>query len=645
MLGRLGGHTLSGPFGMNVHPIPLNLQLPGDKLLDLFLFQWHTPEPLVGGTLSKIQSPQRERKQHVLEQFRDWVLDRNVPSRWQSDRPLILVVPEASLAVSHIGILEDLLDGVERPTVVVAGIEHLTWVEYEDLCTRMADTPQRETCPPEATAGRFVNVAGIWVRDLGGRVSRYLQSKLHPSYLEEASLHPGQNVLVFHSLDQTSGVRLNFCVQICSDFCSEAFVKGLRRGIESSHPNSPLDFVFLIQLEPDPPKSQFRESIKAWFDSPDRMVQTQEGCIVIANTARVPADPSPCGGSGFCFPRSTWWLSSKLPQPQHTFWIRDDGEYEHQAVVAREPGPGVYWATYKPHYLGGFRLGRDECLPFPASRALFMPLGDGRFTEEAGSLVLFPILPVPHWLATQWRTGRGEFSVVLREKNRPPDVVASCEEAYSASLAQWDPYVSDHWELCGHAVQAYFRCWQGEEAYPHKEPEPFKWRPEVSEGCRRMMQAYSLLKLGERGACSRALEPECNRLGVHARFGPDVQVVFLWGNGKRGAEAMIAACRTPLEVSLQHSRVLLALVDPDPDEPYDARDLTEKLRLHDGDLTEVEVSVTGEHLQEEGRVINPKKGLSFNLIHNYALLREVYGAADRADVKTRLETVLRSELE
>jgi hypothetical protein len=59
---------------MNVHVIPLNLHKPDEQLLNIFIFQWHTPEPIAGAEFAKIPSPHLEQKANVLNQFCEWYL-------------------------------------------------------------------------------------------------------------------------------------------------------------------------------------------------------------------------------------------------------------------------------------------------------------------------------------------------------------------------------------------------------------------------------------------------------------------------------------------------------------------------------------------------------------------------------------------
>jgi hypothetical protein len=80
---------------MAIYPIDLNLQLMDDRLVDIFIFQWHTPLPVHGHNWQKIQPVLAEVKLAILNEFHDWLLRYflvNTPPR-----PLFIVAPELSM--------------------------------------------------------------------------------------------------------------------------------------------------------------------------------------------------------------------------------------------------------------------------------------------------------------------------------------------------------------------------------------------------------------------------------------------------------------------------------------------------------------------------------------------------------------------
>ena len=80
---------------MTIFPIDLNLQLTQDRLIDIFILQWHTPLPVHEHNCEKIPPQLAEEKVALFKNFSKWILnhfDVNTPSR-----PLFIVTPELSI--------------------------------------------------------------------------------------------------------------------------------------------------------------------------------------------------------------------------------------------------------------------------------------------------------------------------------------------------------------------------------------------------------------------------------------------------------------------------------------------------------------------------------------------------------------------
>ena len=183
---------------MSVHCVNLDLQWPGDELVDLFLFQWHTPEPLEGGTFRKIASPYIQQKRAVMEQFRDWFLRRPHP------RLAFVILPEMSVPLSCVDVLADLAGRMPSPLVVIAGIEPLPWAEYLNFAASRVNTPEVERVGDGSPASLWVNTTGIWIRADDRGILMFTQPKLHLSDGEQPQFHKGENVIVFCSTDQSA---------------------------------------------------------------------------------------------------------------------------------------------------------------------------------------------------------------------------------------------------------------------------------------------------------------------------------------------------------------------------------------------------------------------------------------------------------
>lgn len=266
-----------------VLPVEIDFCLGNDKLIDIFILQWHTPEPFRNHTWTKMASQDADKRRQVLGTFQNWLrndFDRNQPSR-----PLFIVAPELSVPACHANLLDQLAEQVNRPTVIIAGLEYLTAEEYLDIRQGLSSMNELENWQENVPVGSVVNAAVIWIHEGSNTNTRkYIQPKCHPCDEESRYLYQGSNTLVFKSSNQMAGRHLNFCVQICSDFNSEQNVKHLRQEL-AEHLTSVLDLTFLLQRNKNQEATQLKEAIKAYFEPPYRMVQTSAGCLVCVNNA------------------------------------------------------------------------------------------------------------------------------------------------------------------------------------------------------------------------------------------------------------------------------------------------------------------------------------------------------------------------
>ena len=269
---------------MTIFPIDLRLQLKQDRLIDIFILQWHTPLPAHDHIWKKIPLQLAEEKVALFDNFGKWLLnyfDVNTPPR-----PLFIVAPELSMPICCDDLANKIVNNMNRPTVMIAGLEYLMWDEYSDFVANLPCMPQPETWLTSGRENNIVNAAGIWIRDANGEVKKYIQPKLNPQANEQAiPLYRGQHTLFFRSTDQATGPRLNFCVQICSDFTNAAFVRQLRQRIAEKCPGICLDLTFLIQCNPDQEAVQFKQAVQTYFDVPNGIAPTREGCLLFLNNA------------------------------------------------------------------------------------------------------------------------------------------------------------------------------------------------------------------------------------------------------------------------------------------------------------------------------------------------------------------------
>ena len=114
-----------------VSPVKLDLCLGEDRRIDIFILQWHTPEPFRNHTWAKMASQDAEKRGRVLQKFQNWLcnnFDRNQPVR-----PLFVIAPELSVSIQHMIYLDQLAEQLKRPAVIIAGLEYLEAQQYLDI--------------------------------------------------------------------------------------------------------------------------------------------------------------------------------------------------------------------------------------------------------------------------------------------------------------------------------------------------------------------------------------------------------------------------------------------------------------------------------------------------------------------------------
>ncbi len=618
---------------MNVREVNLDISLPDDMMIDLWLVQWHTPTP---NSFQPIAEPYRSEKASIIGQLTK--LLRESARTTPADRLAMVVFPEISLPKDQRGAIEELLTIRDRPTIVVASFEHLAWADYETLLAEMPNTPQPEICDAERQAGTFVNVAGIWIRDRSGNVNRYLQPKLHPSGSEQPAVFEGQNVLVFKSNDQASRRRLNFCVQICSDFCSRTFVEELRQAIDKRIPGHQLDMLILPQHHDKRKANQFPEAFDTYFDPGVAGVQTDDGCIIrVNNSAPNHGKSEMYGDSGLCFPHGRW----RVKNPPATYWMQL--RKNHQAITVREGGPGVYRFAYKPHCWISRRPGSGQETPFPDNAPLFAPI-DKDVQGNAVILRPFSIWAEAHWLVNEWQADREAYQRDLEENTtllpEGPSICDTCGDAHKESFLQWKDHIGVNPEITKWMLHSYLSCWSSEPAFPPDQPEPNEWPDVCSQAVGKFLRCYSLVSLGTNGAIQPYIERNGN---LHARLENNVDLFFFWGGSRWAAQTMITRFKSRLSPSgLIKRQMLLVLIDPSGTTANDS--LRDILTLRN-DVTESRIATNGpDHLSQGGTVINAQRCSSINLINNDQLLGQVHSATSEVDLVQGLETILSEEL-
>jgi hypothetical protein len=513
---------------MTVIPIKMDIKLSDDRLLDIIVLQWWTPMeggPRCFGVLPQDMVGQ---KAADLQKLGTWLIERldsETPTR-----PVFVIAPEVSCPASLLPQLDTLISRLQRPSVFIVGLCHVTAAECNQLLHNW-HTPIEPDWTVPTTGGQMINAAAILIKAAGSnqQPQRFLQPKIFPYRDENPQLFRGTHSLMFYSENQTSGSRINFSVKICSDFVNADAVRQFRHDVEEEVPGRPLDFTFVLQHQDDPKSVQIQQSIQAYFDAPDKMVNTSEGALIFSNTASERRGRSTqFAGSGMHvkfvqkFP-----MSNNTPSP--TCFREERPPYDHQAILLRECGPSIYRLTIKPVYL------RNR-IPGQADEQAFQLCECALLSEAEPALNFRRLEPVSHWLDSEWREDEtawldsvapavDPYRSFLQTEHR------LCREMWLSSFSQREVEARDN-------IQKYTVVLEGYEAAPRKQPEPFFWNEQTSTACRVFMRSLTLLRIGL--SAPYALQIPTDRLNVrHAMLGNDTALTLLWGNGDQDPKALL----------------------------------------------------------------------------------------------------------
>jgi hypothetical protein len=615
---------------MNLDPVPVDFPLSEDQLVDIFLLQWHTPVPELRGEAIE-SATLDDYKRAVLNELSSWLTNNPI----DRSGPLLILAPEVSLPFDCLDIVESLVSSSTRPTVMIAGLQHIGWDSYCQLIDE-SDNPVDDSNNPGnqrrllwkvgGDETQLVNAAAIRLRDAAGNLKRYVQPKLRPNAGEELALvYPADRVLLFHHTDPTPGCGVNFCVQICSDFCNEEHVSLLREKVGRA--NLRLDFTVLLQHNRDQNVPQFQVAAEAYFaPSAMKAITKNSALLYFNNASSVSGKSASWGQSQFRFSFGTWRLNGA----EYTYRLSQKSGEQCQAAIMRESGPSVYWLTYKPEYLVDHRPGTGQEQPFLDARHWYLP---SRNLSGDGTAISFSRIPaIAHWLDGEWDQGEEELRVNLETEFRQRRLAQVDESlnrsvarggaqaerviphgylailncyvnAYRTSLLDWRAVIlGGRDDKASHSVYTYFLCFLGRDGFPgntkgHSHTEPARWCSEACTAVKRWLRVYSLLAIGAARIPARLLpSPESRR---HALLGDERDVVFLWGGSEFSGKYMVSAYVSQLRVERVSKRILIVLV-----QALGGVDNT-RLREHlDQRVDKAKAPAhTGDHLAAPGEVV------------------------------------------
>lgn len=610
---------------MRVHPITTPLRLPpDDPSMELLLIQWHTPTPTHGHSMPDQVANE---KVEVLRALSGWLRDRDVPN---PDRPLFIATPELSTPLHQRELLNDLVSAPRQPTVLILGLDSMTWGEYRALMGDLPDMPDPEGWLAGGTDAHRVNAALIVIKDAEGTTT-YVQPKVNPA--DPENIFRSNDVLLFCSDETAPGVRLNFSVHICADFTQPQVVREFRQACVGVRPQAVLDLAFGLQMNPDQHREEFKQGLQAFFAPPGGLIPTRESCVVFLNNAGPQPGKNPeWGRSRLLFSYARRWR----PILAHTYWMRDEGPHDHQSVILREYGPGVYDLHYTPRELVDDGPGRGHPRPFLKNYARFAPLP---FEDQGGGLEprFEPIPPVGHWLSSEWRDFLSRLlEGSLDDNHVHEEVKASVVRSAGASVREWSQHLSLDDEAARALAETYFVCFENEEGFPSKTQEPKRWCRNAESASHQFLSAYCLLSLASRHVLGN-LQP-ASRGSTHARCSQLGRVAFVWANSRHSCQNAIqrflSRVRDKNPGELAEPRRLLVIVDPADNIPQEELDtMLQGILVR---ITTVVDDETPEGMSPPGEVVDPEQEYEVRALALGRLMAPVFPAQSEQELLSSL---------
>lgn len=208
--------------------------------------------------------------------------------------------------------INDRISSGEWPngSIIIAGLHGMLKDEYTELCDVLAANVSVSNSPNSVLNNQWVNCCVIWVKDREGVVRKWVQPKVRPAWPEMQvtcnDMFCGSTVYVFDCQYEPSGFPCRFATLICYDWV--ASVAGstvshelLSRLTELRTPNpTPLDWVFVVQHNPNPNHQSFLQSTYRFLTDTNTHPFIERGyaAVVHINTAVSPI-PARTGSGGF----------------------------------------------------------------------------------------------------------------------------------------------------------------------------------------------------------------------------------------------------------------------------------------------------------------------------------------------------------
>lgn len=174
-----------------------------------------------------------------------------------------IVFPEYSIpGISGVRLIDNrVLMANRNASIIIAGIHGLTKVEYDEVCREFSICSSADNSPDNVPDENWVNCCIIWIKDDNGQVSRWVQPKIRPSWLENgisnADMFRGSTVYVFKARYDNE-YPCNFFAVICFDWVAAERETTVVEEVLAQLNNvwkgcpTPLNWAFVIQHNNSP---------------------------------------------------------------------------------------------------------------------------------------------------------------------------------------------------------------------------------------------------------------------------------------------------------------------------------------------------------------------------------------------------------
>jgi len=221
--------------------------------------------------------------------------------------------PEYAIpGIAGAAVINDRISAAAWPneSIIIAGVQGIPKDEYRDLCNMLAAQVSQSNAPDSVRDNQWVNCCVIWVKDREGVIHKWVQPKVRPAWPEMNvscnDMFCGSNVYVFECQYEPSGFPCRFVTLICFDWVASlagatVCYEFLAKLTELKAPNlTPLDWVFVVQHNPDPNHQTFLNSTYRFLTDANThpFVERDKAVVVHANTAVSPR-PARKGSGGF----------------------------------------------------------------------------------------------------------------------------------------------------------------------------------------------------------------------------------------------------------------------------------------------------------------------------------------------------------